>query len=315
VRPASRYVTATALLLAALLATPAQALQIGMSDQHARMFDQPLYRRLHTRLARLVVPWDIALKPVAQRRPTAAWIAGALRAGAQPSVAFTSARYNSAGIGVAPTRAQYRRAFAAFRRRWPIVHVFTPWNEVNLRYQPTRRRPALAATYYEVLRWRCPRCTVVAADLLDTDDLQSWLRGFLGAVHGSPRLWGLHNYRDANRHHPLARSWTLRLTKLVRGRIWVTEGGGIVGMRSALTGRTRWSYSPRRAAASLRHLLTLVTAPAVRARYTRLYDYCYFGTWGPHRETSFWDSGLVGLDGRARPAYAVLRAAIRRLGG
>jgi hypothetical protein len=215
-------------------------------------------------------------------------------------------------VGVAPTGAAYRRAFAAFRRRWPAVRVFTPWNEVNLHYQPTQRRPALAATYYDVLHRSCPRCTVVAADLLDTANLASWLPKFLRAVHSSPRLWGLHNYRDANRNHPLARSWTLRLTRLVRGRIWVTEGGGIVGMRNSISGRTVWPYNPRRAGASMRHLFALITAPAVRRRYTRFYAYNYFGTWSDNKVTAPWDSGLVGLNGKPRPAYAVLLRTIRR---
>jgi hypothetical protein len=300
----------SALALAAALAPPAVALQIGLSDQHARMFSEPLYRRLHSRIARLVVPWDVALTSGYARRTTAAWIAAARGARVQPSIAFISARYRG-GVGVAPTRSQYRRAFVAFRHRWPAVRVFTPWNEVNHNAQPTARRPALAATYYEVLRATCPRCTVLAADLLDTDNLAGWLPRFLRAVHGSPRLWGLHNYRDANRDHPLGHSWTLRLTQLVRGQIWVTEGGGIVGMRNTFSGRTVWPYDPQRAARSLSHLLGLITAPEVRRRYTRFYAYSFFGTWSRHRITRPWDSGLVDLDGRPRPAYAVLLGAMR----
>src|SRR5947199_10464 len=130
-------------------------------------------------------------------------------------------------LTVAPSVAKFQQAFEAFRQRWPQVHVFTPWNEVNRNDQPTLRHPALAAGYYRAMRYSCPSCTVLGADLLDVPSLTKWLPRFRRALHGAPKIWGLHNYGDANRMRPLAKSWTLRLTKIVRGQIWITEGGGI----------------------------------------------------------------------------------------
>ena len=79
--------------------------------------------------------------------------------------------------------------------------------------------------------------------------------------------------------------------------------GGIVGLKSPSTGRTIFPYSPRRAAASMRYLFTLIRDPRVRNRYTRAYVYCFYGAWKSNEDTTNrWDSGLLGLNGRPRPA-------------
>jgi len=303
---------ALAIVFGSSWAAPAHAVRIGLSDQHAAMFSEPLYRKLHTRYARLVVRWDIAKLPEAARQATADWITAAEAAHVEPHIAFTNAISTKGGLAVGPAPARYGRAFAAFRKRWPSVKVFTPWNEVNLNYQPTAKRPALAAAYYRVLRRHCAGCQVVAADVLDLGNVVSWLREFQRHVSGSPRLWGVHNYRDANYDRPLSQSWTLRLTRMLRGTIWVTEAGGIVGRRDSRSGKLAWPYSPPRAGRAMRHLLELVNAPAVRARYGRLYVYNFYGAWDRHRVTNPWDSGLVGLDGKPRPAYEVLARELKR---
>ena len=92
--------------------------------------------------------------------------------------------------------------------------------------------------------------------------------------------------------------------RLVKGQIWATEAGGIVGLKSPSTGRTIFPYSPSRAASSMRYLFQLIHMPQVRGRYTRAYVYCFFGAWDTHEETNRWDSGLLGLNGKPRPAYS-----------
>ena len=57
--------------------------------------------------------------------------------------------------------------------------------------------PERVAAYFNVIRKRCPRCQVVAADVLDDPNMVSWVRRFQRLAPG-PHLWGLHNYRDAN---------------------------------------------------------------------------------------------------------------------
>ena len=51
--------------------------------------------------------------------------------------------------------------------------------------------------------------------------------------------------------------------------------------------------------------------PEVRARYTRIYVYNWYGVARRERRQR-WDSGLVSADGRARPALAVVRRQVRR---
>lgn len=308
----SRTTIRTLIALGALLgaAAPASALQVGISEQRAAMFADPLFAPLQMHYGRLVVPWNIALQSRARRAPVNDWIEGAAATGVEPHVAFNVVGYERRYQGKGPTPRQYLRAVTAFRKRWPAVRVFTPWNEANHYFQPTARRPELAARYYTILRRSCPRCQVVAADVLDDKHLGTWLRRFKRALPRGvvPRLWGLHNYQDSNRRRPLSRSWTLRLTRLVKGTIWATESGGVVGFQSP-TGRTVWQYSPTRAANATRYLLRLLRAPQVRTRYQRVYIYNFYGAWEGRRRLNRWDSGLLSVGGRPRPAYDVVRRA------
>ena len=45
----------------------------------------------------------------------------------------------------------------------------------------------------------CKKCTVMAADVLDSSDVKSYLRKFQRATKSKGRIWGLHNYKDVNR--------------------------------------------------------------------------------------------------------------------
>ncbi len=197
-------------------------LMVGVADQNASTFAKPLYRRLGARISRLMVPLDAALDPD-RREWVARWLAAAKADGVEPLVAF------SRFYGTPPTLpsvASYRRAFRAFRQAFPEVTEFIPWNEENHQAQPTYSHPARAAAYYEVTRNNCPGCKIVAADVVDNHGAAGWLTKFLHALHGlRPRLWGLHNYIDANRHRLTG---TARVLGVVRGTVWLTETGGLV---------------------------------------------------------------------------------------
>ena len=45
----------------------------------------------------------------------------------------------------------------------------------------------------------CKKCTVMAADVLDSSDVKTYLRKFQKATKSKGRIWGLHNYKDVNR--------------------------------------------------------------------------------------------------------------------
>jgi polysaccharide biosynthesis protein PslG len=295
--PISRITTASILAagiwLCALAVPPADArYSVGIGDQHAATFGHAPFLQLKLRHARLNVPWD-ALDRADERARTDQWLASARAARAKPLITFTHSRVNPRKL---PSARTYRRIFRAFRARYPWVKQYSPWNEVNHNSQPTHRKPKAAARFYNIVRSACRGCTIVAADVLDQPGMERYLRRFLRYARGKPRRWGLHNYKDTNRFRTRG---TKALLRTVRGSVWLTETGGIVRFSDNLP------YSEGRAARAIRHMFRLAKS---NRRIKRLYIYSY---WGEPRGARF-DAGLVGPDGRPRPAYSVVKSKLRR---
>ena len=198
-----------------------------------------------------------------------------------------------------PTTGEFDRAFRAFRARWPWVRTIGVWNEANHRSQPTFRYPEQAARYFNIVRKRCRGCRVVAADVIDDPNMVRWLGRFQAVARGA-RLWGLHNYRDSNPRRGQRYGGTKLLLKTVRGKVWLTETGGIV--RFVLPdGRTLFPYSERRANVAIGRVLRL--AKAYRSRIERLYVY----HWRQDAFDNRFDAGLLGKDGTPRASYYTLK--------
>ncbi|MBA3328450.1 MAG: hypothetical protein H0T43_09130, partial [Solirubrobacterales bacterium] len=286
---------------------PAQAAPvIGIADQSPRMFASPFFQRLDAPISRIVVSYDAVLRGSVEVGVVDDWMAAARISGVRPLVALNHSRGCFDGTGVAkrvgcrlPSAERYRKAFRAFRRRYPRVTDVSPWNEVNHRSQPTADRPERAASFYRVARRECRGCKIVAADMHDQDGLVGWLARFRRALAvadvPTPRLWGLHNYTDVNDGSTSA---TRRMLRTVPGTIWLTETGGIVKL-----GRHR-PYSPARAARATRFMFELA---GLSPRIARLYIY----QWSGSPRSARFDAGLTTPGGRPRPAYHVVR---RRLG-
>lgn len=306
---ARRLVALLAVAAAIACAVPAssKALVVGIGDQNIAIFQQPLYTQLGLPIARVMVPWNAALHP-RYKAYVSDWLAAVKAAGARPFVTF--GRFSGQSMRP-PSIAAYRRAFKAFRKAFPQVREYATWNEANNQAQPPWRRPGLVAAYYGVLRAGCRGCRIVAADVLDTLSAPRWLARFMSAVKGPrPRLWGLHNYIDVNRHHSIAFGGTARVLKTVPGQVWLTETGGVV-QSAALR------FNEARAAGAMRYLFRI--ADAYRSRITRVYVYNWRGvvnrrTARHHRK--LWDSGITEPGGVPRPSYFALRAEVRshRLG-
>ena len=197
---------------------------------------------------------------------------------------------------------EYTRAFRAFRKRFPTIDTVSPWNEANHRSQPTFRNPKRAAQYYNVVRKYCRGCVIVAADVIDEVNMVDWLTEFKKTAI-KPRLWGLHNYRDTNKRKGQRLGGTKLLLKTVKGKVWLTETGGIV--RFVLpNGRTLFKQDTRRAARALKRMFSL--AKASPGRIKRLYIYNW---WGSSRSSRF-DAGLVNPDGSARPGYRLVQGTL-----
>jgi hypothetical protein len=267
-------------------APPAKA--VGIGDQGATFFAAPGFRALKIGKARRVVPWD-AMSLHDERALTDQWIAAARKAGVEPFITFGASRRKPASL---PTVQEFRAAFEAFRKRYPDVRVYAPWNEINHRSQPTADHPERAAAYYEVVRDGCPKCTVVAADVLDQAGFDRYLARFRRALSGpTPELWGLHNYSDTNRFRTRG---TRRMLGAVPGEIWVTETGGV-----ARFGRS-FPFDLKRQARATAYTFKLLD---LSSRIRRLYLYNWTGSPPGAR----FDAGVTNPDGSPRPAYETLR--------
>jgi hypothetical protein len=291
-------------LLFATIAAPAQARQrnlpiIGFGEQRADVFANPFWQELDLKPTRFVVGWD-ALDFGWQRAETDAWVTAAEAAGARPLLALTRSRADWR-TGVVPSTKTWLKHFKAFRARYPQVKDYLVWNEANHCSQPVCHKPERVAAYYDAAVHACPSCNIIGADVLDTTSMEYYVRGFLHAVHHRVRLWGLHNYVDAN--HMRTRG-TKRLLKLVKGQIWFTETGGLVHRNA--TSPIHFPQSVSHAAKVTRYVLDRLANLSPRIR--RIYLY-HFEWQGP---TATWDSGVLSPHGKPRPSYGVIaRWAVR----
>jgi hypothetical protein len=300
------------LLLAGLLVAPAAEAKykVGLGEQNPAMFDSARWQSLSLKRVRYLVRWNWN-RSAADRAAVAAYMNRARSAGQQVLVTFTAARGCYAGGKYkkkrkscrAPSAKAYRTSVKAFDAQFPWVRTYSAWNEVNHVSQPTYRKPKLAVRYYDVIRKlaRKGRYKVVAADVLDSSNLGSYLRSFLRRAKGHPRLWGLHNYQDVN--YKTSKD-TRRMLATVPGEVWLTETGGLVRFQGS---RLR-KYSPKRAANRTKFMFKLADKyskrrAGTRSKITQLYVYKWFGE---PRGARF-DAGLVGFDGTPRPSFYVVR--------
>ena len=305
---------ASVALLGAPLALPAAGSiahaagpTIGIGEQKATMFASRPFARLGLRDARYLAPWDVLGDPY-QLSLLDAWMAAAKQARVRVAISFQHSLRSRRLAHKLPTAAQFARQFRRVRARYPTVRDWLPWNEANSPGSMTEHRPRRAAQYFDIVARGCRGCRVVAADVIDTPGMAAWVRRFKRAARTRPRIWGLHNYVDANQ---FTSRGTRTLLGLTRGKIWFTEVGGLV-LRREYTGRGRvrktFRYGLRHAARATAHGLRL---SCLSRRITRVYLYHWQA---PERVTS-WDSGLLDAAGRTRPAYRTVSRWVKRGGG
>jgi hypothetical protein len=280
------------------------AVLVGVGDQDASMFSDPLFTQIGFKRARYFPSWNVALVPQ-EAAWLDQWLAGAQAAGVEPLISFFAASGSACPQKPCklPTVRQYTKAFKAFRKRWPQVKVISPWNEANHRSQPTFKNPKRAAQFYNVVRANCRRCKIIAADVIDERNMEKWLKVFRRTAK-KPKIWGLHNYRDTNKRKGQVLGGTKRLLKAVRGDVWLTETGGLVKFVLP-NGHTLFPFSERRANTATKRMFAL--AKRYRKRIKRLYIYNWKQPAGKNR----FDAGLIRANGTARPAYKTVRSALR----
>jgi hypothetical protein len=276
------------------------AVLVGIGEQNASMFTNPLFTQIGFKRARYFPSWDVALKPQ-EATWLDQWLGAAQNAGVEPLISFFAAMGSACPSKPCklPTVKQYTKAFKAFRQRWPQVKVISPWNEANHRSQPTFKNPKRAAQFYNVVRANCRGCKIIAADVIDEKNMEKWLKVFRKTAK-KPKIWGLHNYRDTNKRKGQLLGGTKRLLKAVKGDVWLTETGGIVKFVLP-NGHTLFPFSESRANSATKRMFAL--AKKYRKRIKRLYIY----HWIQSSSAPRFDAGLLRADGTARPAYNTVK--------
>jgi hypothetical protein len=312
VRPA-RHAALAALLLAMALVAGASAppragammdvpqwtgVEIGIADQKPNMFVDERFVALGIRHARLAVGWDV-LTNSRSAAELQTWLAHAQATGVEPLISFMHSRGTNRRATPSPLRLQ--REFRRLRKLYPWVTTYATWNEANHCGEPLCHRPKTAAAYYRVLRRECPTCTILAPEVLDMPGMGRWVRQFTRYLGFTPRLWGLHNYVEANRFK------TSRLRELVRvtrgAEIWLTEVGGLV--RRDNNSRTEIPEGARHAGEVTRFIFDDIVQR--NPEITRVYIY----HWNSSSRRDTWDSALIAPGGRERSALHVLSRVLR----
>ena len=279
----------------------ASAYLVGIGDEQPEMFGSPLWRQLHTRIARYIAPYDAVLHRDSLARVTS-WIRGAEEQHTQVLVAFYHSQHKPT---VLPTVAQYRHAVQKFLKRFPYVRQYQAWDEANRgtvhRYFSSPSA-STAAQYYQALLRLCKKCTVIGLDVLDQSKIGptlAYIQEFKREVNRlhtvMPRIWGLHDYSDVNR----LESWRTReVSRALGGQVWLTETGGIVQFGGAFPNRHGSGLT--RAAKVIKYTFSLAFSQAARIRRLYLYDWT-----GGVNATRF-DAGLTDAHHRPRPGYVAV---------
>ncbi len=305
-----RRLLAPLVLLLAMLAVPAtgHAATIGISDQQAGTFTNPLFAPLKIKSARYITPYDVMSSPV-DKAQLDAWIAGARAANQRILIAFERSRQDGKQRHL-PSVSEYRAAVTAFKAAYPDVKEISVWNEVNrcqstsrIAGQPTCRKETRLASYYKTVRrvFGTRNTRIVALDVLDEQNVNKTInviRRFRRALKGTPAtILGFHNYSDTNR---FSTTRTRRVLAAWRGRVWLTETGGIVKLGRSF---------PRSTTRAARALGCMFTMGRSYSRIQRLYVYQFNPA---HSSSDDFDAGLINPDGSIRPGYNVVKDRKRR---
>jgi hypothetical protein len=300
------------LVVAGLAVAPsAQAsFTVGVSDQLAKTFFNPLYAPLKFKVARYIAPYDVMSDP-AQLKRLDDWIKGARLQKVRILVSFEHSR-TAGKEAKMPSISAYTKAIKAFKKVYgKDVKDISPWNEVNVcqkngrtEGQPAKicKDPKVAASIYKAAKKVFPSSSIVVLDFLDGNNPSSaisYVRKFKKAAKpSSTAIWGLHNYSDTNRYDDSKQRTKAILKEIGKGQIWLTETGGQVTFK----GRTVAQGAPLAAKA----LGCMFYIANKYKQIKRVYVYSFNGT--PENVGLNFDSGLISSDDKTlRPGYAIVK--------
>jgi hypothetical protein len=305
-------------LLACLLAVPgalggparprghaASSYLTGIGNEVPRMFGNPLWQQLHTRIARYVVPYDAVVHRYSLDQAIT-FIRDAEAAHQQVLVAFYHSEYTPTKL---PSVSAYRRDVQRFVKLFPNVTQYESWDESNRGNVPrlfSSPSAVAAASYYQALLRVCKGCTVIGLDVLDAQYIGptlEYITEFKREIYRletvMPKIWGLHNYSDVNR----LEGWrTADLVRALGGQVWLTETGGLVQFGGAFP--NRHGSGLKRAANVLRFMFALAAAhPQIKRMY--IYD------WTGGTSSTRFDAGLTNAHEQPRAGYVVVCRQLR----
>ena len=202
-----------------------------------------------------------------------------------------------------PTSAQFSQVVDKLRARYPFVTDFAAWNEANHAGQPSFKQPGRGRrSSTRSCATKCPTCNVLPASLLDNPNLVPWTLQLRKAILKLRHARAAHlGPAQLLRRQPAKDTSTRALLAAVKGKVWITESGGVVYATSPTA-----SKFPQGAAYAGK-VAKFILGPLIRAnpRIERVYFY----NWKPRRHVASWDSGLVSAFGQPRPAYQVIKSA------
>jgi hypothetical protein len=311
--------------LIALLAVPAAAsaartnVAVGIGDQAPEMFDQKNFKALKVKKVRYFIRWN-AIDDPAQLGAADAYVARAKASGTRVLMHISTdvlvravdAKRLKVKAAKLPSVKQYKRKVGALVRRYGGKQLdWGVWNEANHDTQPTYKSPKRAAQFFLAMRSMCKGCTIVALDVLDQAGVNRYIDRFYGALgkkKGLAKLVGIHNYSDTNRRRSTGTQLILRTVKRHNRRadFWLTETGGIAKFgRQFPCSSKKPGKAEKRQANAVKYMFTLTRK--FRRDIKRLYVYNYTGA---DCKTRF-DAGLVRSNGKPRPAYKVVKNALK----
>ena len=320
-----KTLTAALVALVALLATPTFAsaarvnVAVGIGDQASTIFDQKNFKALKIKKVRYFIRWNAADNP-GELALADAYVNNAKASGARVLMHISSdvlirakdARRLGRKAAKLPSVKQYKRKVGALIERFGGKALdWGVWNEANHDTQPTYKSPKRAAQFFLAMRSMCKGCTIVGLDILDQSGAPRYAKRWFKALGGKRRfvkVVGIHNYSDTNRYRSSGTRGLLRVINRYnrRAAVWLTETGGVVKFgRNFPCNRRKPAKAERRQARAVKYMFRLTRK--FRGDIKRLYIYNYTGS---NCRTRF-DAGLVRRNGKARPAYKVVKRALR----
>ncbi|HTU77962.1 MAG TPA: hypothetical protein VMF09_04310 [Solirubrobacteraceae bacterium] len=272
----------------------------GLGNEQPQMFQNALWRQLHTKIVRYVAPYDAVAHPYSLELATQ-FIRAAEAAHQEVLVAFYHSEYTPMKL---PNLKSYQRDVQKFIKLFPHVRQYEAWDESNRGNEPplfSSPSATRTAQYYQQLLRVCKGCTVIGLDVLDAQYIQptlQYIAEFKREIYRletiMPKIWGLHNYSDVNR----LESWRTRdLVKALGGQVWLTETGGIVKFGGSFPNKHGSGLT--RAAKVLKYMFGLAGG---LSQIKRLYIY----DWNGGTASTRFDAGLTNAKEQPREGYVVV---------